>query len=155
MVGPSLGVTDATAKTASEYVRALESVAETPFGFVTVTGTVPSPGGAIAKSRFGFVKRTLEAATLPNLTVAPLMKPVPVITTPVPPTMLAVFGVICETASVGVEMSSTSNGEVWRSAAIAHEGAANRTGLGVRRKGGAAPASRGDGLPGCRRTAAA
>jgi hypothetical protein len=53
---------------------------------VTVTVTAPAlPAGVVAVIVVPFTTATLVAAALPNVTVAPAAKFVPVIVTPVPP----------------------------------------------------------------------
>jgi hypothetical protein len=60
---------------------------------VTVTVTAPSaPAGAVAVIVVLFTTATFVAATLPNFTVAPETKFVPVIVTGVPPAVDPVFG---------------------------------------------------------------
>src|SRR5205807_3190923 len=67
------------------YVKAPAAVAELPLGLVTVTSTLPTPGGAVAVSTLLLTKATLEAGLAPNLTVAPGRKPCPVTVTVCPP----------------------------------------------------------------------
>ena len=57
-----------------------------PFGVVTVTLTVPLPPGLVAVIWVSLTTITLLAAVPPNETlVEPMMKPVPIIVTLVPP----------------------------------------------------------------------
>lgn len=57
-----------------------------PPGFVTVTVTAPRlPAGVVAVIVVELTTTTLVAAALPNVTVAPVAKFVPVIVTAVPP----------------------------------------------------------------------
>jgi len=60
---------------------------------VTVTVTAPAlPAGVVAVIEVPLTTTTLVAAALPNVTVAPAAKPVPVIVTPVPPAVGPLFG---------------------------------------------------------------
>ena len=60
---------------------------------VTVTVTAPAlPAGVVAVIVVLFTTATLVAATLPNVTVAPAAKFVPVIVTAVPPAVGPLFG---------------------------------------------------------------
>ena len=63
-------------------------------GFVTTTVTAPAalPAGVVAVIVVLLTTTTLVAAVLPNVTVAPAAKFVPVIVTLVPPTVEPVFG---------------------------------------------------------------
>jgi len=60
---------------------------------VTVTVTAPAlPAGVVAVIVVLFTTATLVAAVLPNFTVAPAVKFVPVIVTAVPPATGPLFG---------------------------------------------------------------
>jgi len=60
---------------------------------VTVTVTAPAlPAGVVAVIVVAFTTATLVAAALPNVTVAPVTKLVPVIVTAVPPAVDPLFG---------------------------------------------------------------
>jgi hypothetical protein len=60
---------------------------------VTVTVTAPAfPAGVVAVIVVLLTTVTLVAATLPNVTVAPAAKFVPVIVTDVPPAVVPLFG---------------------------------------------------------------
>jgi hypothetical protein len=60
---------------------------------VTVTVTAPAlPAGVVAVIEVLFTTTTLLAAALPNVTVAPVAKFVPVIVTAVPPPTGPLFG---------------------------------------------------------------
>jgi hypothetical protein len=60
---------------------------------ITVTVTAPAlPAGVVAVICVGLTTTTFVAALLPNVTVAPAAKFVPVIVTPVPPAVVPVFG---------------------------------------------------------------
>ena len=60
---------------------------------VTVTVTAPAvPAGVVAVIVVLFTTTTLVAAVLPNVTVAPVAKFVPVIVTAVPPVVDPLFG---------------------------------------------------------------
>jgi hypothetical protein len=62
-------------------------------GFVTVTVTPPAlPAGVVVVICVELTTTTLGAALLPNVTVAPAAKFVPVIVTGVPPAVVPVFG---------------------------------------------------------------
>nr|WP_245548922.1 hypothetical protein [Nocardia exalbida] len=56
-----------------------------PTGVVTVTGTVPVPGGAIAMISVLEIPKKNVAGVAPNLTEVTPVKPVPTIKTTVPP----------------------------------------------------------------------
>jgi len=60
-------------------------VALVPAGVVTVTSTVPLPGGEVAVHELANEQDTPLAATEPNLTAESTVKPVPMIATLVPP----------------------------------------------------------------------
>ena len=65
-----------------------------PLGLVTVTVTAPAlPAGVVAVIGVLFTTTTFVAAALPNVTVAPAAKFVPVIVTAVPPAVDPLFGV--------------------------------------------------------------
>ena len=60
---------------------------------VTVTVTAPAlPAGVVAVMLVLFTTTTFVAAALPNVTVAPATKFVPVIVTAVPPAVVPLFG---------------------------------------------------------------
>jgi hypothetical protein len=60
---------------------------------VTVTVTAPAvPAGVVAVICVALTTTTLVAAVLPNVTVAPAAKLVPVMVTAVPPAVEPVFG---------------------------------------------------------------
>ena len=60
---------------------------------VTVTVAAPAlPAGVVAVMVVLFTTATLVAAVLPNVTVAPAAKFVPVIVTAVPPAVVPLFG---------------------------------------------------------------
>jgi hypothetical protein len=62
-------------------------------GFVTVTVTAPAlPAGVVAVICVPLTTTTFVAALLPNVTVAPPAKFVPVIVTDVPPAVVPIFG---------------------------------------------------------------
>src|SRR6266567_3965987 len=66
-----------------------------PSGLVTVTLTVPNPwAGVVAVIVLLFTTFTLLAAEPPKLTVAPVMKLLPLIVTAVPPTVAPILGEI-------------------------------------------------------------
>ena len=54
-------------------------------GFVTVTATTPDPAGVVHVIEVAETTETLVAAVPPNVTVAPVTKPVPLTVTAVPP----------------------------------------------------------------------
>ena len=64
-----------------------------PPGFVTVTVTLPAAfPGVVAVMEVPLVTETFVAGALPNVTVAPETKFVPVIVTMVPPTVAPILG---------------------------------------------------------------
>ena len=82
---PTVGITT--------YVNALVKLPLSEPRLVTVTVTVPAlPAGVVAVIEVLLTTTTLVAAVLPNVTVAPAAKFVPVIVTLVPPTVEPVFG---------------------------------------------------------------
>ena len=84
-IGPALGDSEVTAG-AGMYVNWFTPAAEVPPAVVTVTSTVPVPGGAVAVIEVGELTVTPDASAVPNLTVvAPAIKPLPEIVTDVPP----------------------------------------------------------------------
>jgi hypothetical protein len=62
--------------------------------FVTETPTVPLPAGLVAVIEVDDLIETPVAEVLPNFTVVPAMKPVPVTVTEVPPAAAPLFGLI-------------------------------------------------------------
>lgn len=70
-------------------------LALSPPGFVTVTVTLPAePAGLAATMLVLLFTVTLVAAVVPNITLAPARKFVPVIVTPVPPVVGPLLGLI-------------------------------------------------------------
>ena len=65
---------------------------EVPLGVVTVTSTVPVPAGDVAVIEVALLTTTPLAALVPNLTVAPVRNPVPVMVTLVPPAVGPALG---------------------------------------------------------------
>jgi hypothetical protein len=89
--GPLFGVTLLTVG-ATTYVNPLARLPLWPLT-VTVTVTAPAlPTGVVAVIVVVFTTVTLVAAVLPNVTVAPVTKFVPVIVTDVPPAVGPLFG---------------------------------------------------------------
>ena len=77
---------------------------ERPLEFVTVTVTVPTaPAGDVAEMVVLFSTVTLVAALVPNVTMAPAAKLVPVMVTAVPPLVGPVLGPIPVTVGVGAD----------------------------------------------------
>jgi hypothetical protein len=71
--------------------------------FVTTTFTNPAAcAGVLAEMEVLLVTTTLVAAVPPNVTVAPLRKPVPVMVTEVPPAELPEFGETLVTVGAGL-----------------------------------------------------
>jgi hypothetical protein len=74
-------------------VNAAYAVVGWPSGLVTTTSTVPGAcGGATAVSWPEFTKLTSADAVPPNVTVGVLTKPLPLIVTVTPPTVVSVLG---------------------------------------------------------------
>jgi hypothetical protein len=74
---------------------------------VTVTVTAPAlPAGVVAVMVVLFTTTTLVAAVPPNVTVAPVVKFVPVIVTAVPPAVDPVFGLTLLTVGAGPETAA-------------------------------------------------
>jgi hypothetical protein len=70
---------------------------------VTVTVTAPAlPAGVVAVMVVLFTNTTFVAAPVPNVTVAPVTKFVPVIVTAVPPEVDPVFGDTLLTVGIGI-----------------------------------------------------
>src|SRR5262249_8438128 len=67
------------------YVNTPAPTPEPPSGFVTVTSTLPKPGGVVAVSWVLDTKDVFTEALFPNLTVAPTWKPCPLSGAGVPP----------------------------------------------------------------------
>jgi hypothetical protein len=77
-------------------------VALVPPGVVTVTSTEPAPAeGAVAVICVALLSVKVAAGAAPNLTAETLVKPVPVMTTEVPPAVLPLAGLIPETVGTG------------------------------------------------------
>lgn len=75
-----------------------------PLVLVTVVVTVPTVfAGVVAVMVVPFETETLVAATVPNLTLAPAAKFVPVIVTAVPPAIGPEFGEMPDTVGIGAE----------------------------------------------------
>lgn len=92
VVGPLLGDTLVTVGTRT-YVYPLVRLPACPPALVTVTVTAPAaPAGVVAVMVVAFTTVTPVAAVLPNLTVAPVAKFVPVIVTAVPPSVEPLAG---------------------------------------------------------------
>ncbi len=76
-------------------------VVEVPPGVVTVMSTVPAaPAGEVTVMVVGETTVTPVPGLAPNLTVAPVTKPVPVTVTEVPPAVGPAFGATEATAEV-------------------------------------------------------
>jgi hypothetical protein len=85
VVGPLFGLTPVTVG-AGAKVNPLARLPLSPLLLVAVTITVPAvPAGVVAVIDVLFTTTTLVAAALPNVTVAPVAKLVPVMVTAVPP----------------------------------------------------------------------
>jgi hypothetical protein len=98
--GPLLGLTLLTVGGAT-YVNPLARLPLCPLA-VTVTDTAPAlPAGVVAVIVVLFTTTTFVAAALPNVTVAPVAKFVPVIVTEVPPAVDPVFGLTLLTVGTG------------------------------------------------------
>src|SRR5579862_810962 len=100
---PEVGVIDVTEGGVGTYVNlsAAPVALVTPFP-VTVTSTVPTPGGEVAVIVVADVTVTAGAAVVPNFTVSPVAKLVPVILTAIPPAALPEVGVRAVTAGCGM-----------------------------------------------------
>jgi len=86
--GPVFGLTDVTLGCTAWYVKSsAEVLADVPPVVVTMTSTVPGVivDGEVAVIDVAEFTVTAVAAVPPKLTVAPVMKLVPVIATEVPP----------------------------------------------------------------------
>ena len=101
--GPLLGDTLVTVGGAI-YVNALARLPLCPPVLVTVTVVAPAlPAGVVAVIVVPFTTTTFVAAALPNVTVAPAAKFVPVIVTDVPPAVVPLFGNTLLTVGAGPE----------------------------------------------------
>jgi len=99
--GPLFGLTLLTVGGAM-YVNPLARLPLPPPVFVTVTVTAPAlPAGVVAVIVVLFTTVTPVAAALPNVTVAPVAKFVPVIVTDVPPPVEPLFGLTPLTVGIG------------------------------------------------------
>lgn len=77
----------------AEYVNPFARLPVCEAGLVTVTVTGPPlPAGVVAVMDVLLTTATLVAAAVPNVTVAPVTKLVPVIVTAVPPAVEPLFG---------------------------------------------------------------
>jgi hypothetical protein len=93
-VAPLFGVTLLTAG-GGVYIKPFVRVPLWPLGFVTVTLTLPAtPEGVVAVMDVALTTVTFVAAVVPNVTVAPTVKFVPVIDTAVPPAIRPLLGEI-------------------------------------------------------------
>ena len=93
-------------------------------GSVTVTSTVPVPGGLVAISRSApfalsgtATGVTPAAAVLPNCTVEPAENPVPTIVTPVPPDTEPQAGAIPVTVGAAAALAAGASASTSPSAA--------------------------------------
>ena len=117
-VGPDVGTIDVTAGATALYVNwSAPEVADVPPDVVTVTSTVPvvNFAGEVAVTVVELTTLTPVAAVPPKLTVAPLMKFVPVIVTAVPPPDGPLFGltpVTVGTPALYVNLSPATTPEV-------------------------------------------
>lgn len=82
---------------AARYANPLAKVPVCASVFVTTTATVPVPIGVVAVIEVAEPTLTLVADAPPNVTVAPVTNPVPVIVTAVPPAGSPPFGDTAET----------------------------------------------------------
>jgi hypothetical protein len=83
-------------------VKPFARVPLNPFVLVTVTLTAPAAcAGVVAVIVVLLVTKTLVAGTPPIISVAPVVKPLPLIVTEVPPAVVPEFGVILLTFGVG------------------------------------------------------
>src|SRR5262249_16522999 len=96
---PGAGTRPATTGTGTYVNRLAPSVAEMPSGVVTVTFTVPLPGGLTALICVSASTLNLVAAVFPKDTPVVRAKPLPLITTLVPPTCGPLLGVMRVTAT--------------------------------------------------------
>src|ERR1700678_1272801 len=110
--GPVPGLTAVTVGT-PVYVKSSEvEVAEVPTVVVTVTATVPVPAGVEAAIEVELATVTPVAGTEPKSTIAPLMKPVPLMVTLVPPAAGPVPGLTAVTVGTLVYVKSVEVTEV-------------------------------------------
>jgi hypothetical protein len=89
-----------------------DEVAEVPVGVVTVTPTLPVPGGLRAVSRDVLRTVKLVAGFVPNRTALTLVNPAPVTVTRVPPASGPAEGVRSETVGPYVNTSPCDVAEV-------------------------------------------
>jgi len=91
-VGPLFGEMLLTVGTTT-YVYPFAKLPTSAPGFVTVTVTAPAvPAGVVVVICVALTTTTFVAALLPNVTVAPVTKFVPVMVTAVPPNVVPVLG---------------------------------------------------------------
>jgi hypothetical protein len=89
-VFPGVGVTDVIV--GRRYVNPFTSVAVVPLGFVTTTFTLFAACAGVVTLRKVSLPETFVADTPPNVTVAPALKPIPLIFTAVPPAVFPELG---------------------------------------------------------------
>src|SRR5215472_10460336 len=97
---PVAGLRHATTGTGTYVKRSAPPVVETPSGVLTVTFTVPLPGGLTALIWVSASTLNVVAAVLPKDTSVVRAKPLPLITTFVPPTCGPLTGVMRVTATI-------------------------------------------------------
>jgi hypothetical protein len=99
--GPLIGETLVTVGEAT-YVKPFIRLPACPPGLVTVTVTAPTlPAGVVAVMLVLLTTTTFVAAALPNVTVAPATKFVPVMVTAVPPAVDPLLGDTLVTVGIG------------------------------------------------------
>ena len=72
-----------------------------PLALLTFTSTVPLPAGEVALIEVELTTSTFVAALAPKLTVLPLINPVPVIVTRLPPAAGPELGLTPDTVGAG------------------------------------------------------
>jgi hypothetical protein len=82
---PTVGIRPETVGVAAYVNRSAGEVAEIPSGVVTVTFTMPVPGGLAAVIKVPLTTVKLVAGVDPKSTAVAPVKPLPVIATDVPP----------------------------------------------------------------------
>src|SRR5262249_11645685 len=107
-VGPLLGETLLMFGAAMQ-VNPLGRLPFCPPGFLTVTATGPAvPAGVVAVIWVPLITVTFVAATLPNVTVAPVTKFIPTIVTAVPPVAGPLLGLTLLTVGTGPETAENA-----------------------------------------------
>ncbi len=97
-ISPATGLNPVTAGEASKLNRSAAEVALVPTGVVTVTSTEPASSAGVVTVSEVPEEAVMVPATVPKLTALTPLKPVPVMTTDVPPVVVPPTGLTALTA---------------------------------------------------------